>query len=84
MNLAMIGALGKMTEWETHCRGALGNGVTKEQIRTACHVVGIYLRRAPGAGMLPRRPQGAGGTGGVVGAAFDTPRIKSGATQDEG
>ena len=32
MNLAMIGALGKMTEWETHCRGALGNGVTKEQI----------------------------------------------------
>jgi 4-carboxymuconolactone decarboxylase len=22
MNLAMIGALGKMTEWETHCRGA--------------------------------------------------------------
>ena len=23
MNLAMIGALGKMHEWETHCRGAL-------------------------------------------------------------
>ena len=42
MNLAMIGALGKMTEWETHCRGALGNGVTKEQIRAACHVIGIY------------------------------------------
>ena len=42
MNLSMIGALGKMTEWETHCRAALGNGVTKEQIRAACHVVGIY------------------------------------------
>ncbi|MDG2112504.1 MAG: carboxymuconolactone decarboxylase family protein [Actinomycetota bacterium] len=42
MNLAMIGALGKMQEWETHCRGALGNGVTKEQIRAACHVIGIY------------------------------------------
>jgi Uncharacterized homolog of gamma-carboxymuconolactone decarboxylase subunit len=27
MNLAMIGALGKMHEWETHCRGALNNGV---------------------------------------------------------
>jgi len=42
MNLSMIGALGKMHEWEIHCRGALRNGVTKEQIRAACHVVGIY------------------------------------------
>jgi 4-carboxymuconolactone decarboxylase len=42
MNLAMLGALGKMHEWETHCRGALNNGVTKEQIRAAIHVVGIY------------------------------------------
>ena len=42
MNLAMIGALGKMHEWEIHCRGALTNGVTKEQIRAAVHVVGIY------------------------------------------
>lgn len=42
MNLAMIGALGKMTEWETHCRGALVNGCTPEEIRAAIHVVGIY------------------------------------------
>lgn len=42
MNLAMIGALGKMQEWETHCRGALSNGVSKEEIRAAIHVVGIY------------------------------------------
>jgi len=42
MNLAMIGALGRMHEWETHCRGALNNGVSKEQIRAAIHVVGIY------------------------------------------
>lgn len=42
MNLAMLGALGRMHEWETHCRGALTNGVTKEQIRAAIHVVGIY------------------------------------------
>ena len=42
MNLAMIGALGRMHEWETHCRGALKNGVTPEQIRAAIHVVGIY------------------------------------------
>lgn len=42
MNLAMLGALGKMTEWETHCRGALTNGVTVPEIRAAIHVVGIY------------------------------------------
>jgi 4-carboxymuconolactone decarboxylase len=42
MNLAMIGALGRMHEWEIHCRGALRNGVTREQIRAAIHVVGIY------------------------------------------
>ncbi|MBL4768314.1 MAG: carboxymuconolactone decarboxylase family protein [Rhodobacteraceae bacterium] len=42
MNLAMIGALGKMNEWEIHCRGALKNGVTKEQIRATIHVIAIY------------------------------------------
>lgn len=42
MNLAMIGALGRMTEWETHCRGALRNGVGRDELRAAIHVVGIY------------------------------------------
>ena len=42
MNLAMIGALGKMTEWEIHCRGAITNGVSKEEIRAIIHVIGIY------------------------------------------
>ena len=42
MNLSMIGALGKMTEWEIHCRGAITNGVTKEEIRAILHVIGIY------------------------------------------
>ena len=42
MNLAMIGALGKMQEWELHCRGAVKNGVTREEIRAIIHVVGIY------------------------------------------
>lgn len=42
MNLAMIGALGKMTEWEGHCRGAINNGVSVEQIRAAIHIIGIY------------------------------------------
>jgi len=42
MNLSMIGALGKMHEWEIHCRGAIRNGVTKDEIRAIIHVVGIY------------------------------------------
>jgi 4-carboxymuconolactone decarboxylase len=42
MNLAMLGALGKMHEWELHCRGALNNGCTVEEIRAICHVVAIY------------------------------------------
>ena len=42
MNLSMIGALGKMQEWELHCRGAINNGVTKEEIRAIVHVIAIY------------------------------------------
>ena len=42
MNLAMIGALGKMHEWEIHCRGALRNGVTVAEIRSIIHVIAIY------------------------------------------
>ena len=42
MNLTMIAALGRMEEWKLHCRGALKNGVTREQLRAAIHVVGIY------------------------------------------
>ena len=42
MNLSMIGAFGKMAEWETHCRGAITNGVTQDEIRAIIHVIGIY------------------------------------------
>jgi len=35
-------ALGKMHEWEIHCRGAINNGVSAEEIRAIIHVVGIY------------------------------------------
>ncbi len=42
MNLSMIGALGKMHEWELHCRGAITNGCTFEEIRATVHVIGIY------------------------------------------
>ncbi len=39
MNLTMIGALGKMHEWELHCRGALNNGVSKQEIRAIVHTI---------------------------------------------
>ncbi len=42
MNLSMIGALGKMHEWELHCKGAIKNGVTKEELRAIIHVIAIY------------------------------------------
>ncbi|MQY43625.1 4-carboxymuconolactone decarboxylase [Epibacterium sp. SM1969] len=42
MNLSMIGALGKMHEWELHLNGAINNGVTKDEIRAAIHVIAIY------------------------------------------
>jgi len=42
MNLSMIGALDKMHEWEIHCRGAINNGVTKAEIQSTIHVIGIY------------------------------------------
>lgn len=42
MNLSMIGALGKMHEWELHLNGAINNGVTKDEIRAAIHTVAIY------------------------------------------
>ena len=43
INLAMIGALGKMTEWELHCKGAINNGVSQDEIRAVIHIIGIYL-----------------------------------------
>ena len=42
MNLAMLGALGKMHEWELHLKGAITNGVTKEEIRAIIHTIAIY------------------------------------------
>ena len=42
MNLTMIGALGKMHEWEIHLKGAMRNSVSKEEVRAIIHVIGIY------------------------------------------
>ena len=42
MNLTMIAALGRMEEWKLHCRGALRNGVSREQLRATIHAIGVY------------------------------------------
>ncbi len=42
LNLAMIGALNRMHEWELHLRGALNNGVSKDEIQAILHQVTIY------------------------------------------
>ncbi|MEO0730561.1 MAG: carboxymuconolactone decarboxylase family protein [Pseudomonadota bacterium] len=42
MNLSMLGALGKMHEWELHCNGAINNGVSKDEIRAIINVIAIY------------------------------------------
>ena len=42
MNLTMIAALGRMTEWELHFNGAIANGVTRDELRAIIHVIAIY------------------------------------------
>ena len=42
MNLTMLAALGKMDEWEIHLKGALTNGVSKNEIKSILHVIAIY------------------------------------------
>ena len=42
MNLPMIAALNRMEEFELHFRGAIKNGVSKEELRAILHVIAIY------------------------------------------
>ncbi len=42
LNLAMIAALNRMHEWELHLKGAMKNGVTREEIQAILHQVTIY------------------------------------------
>jgi 4-carboxymuconolactone decarboxylase len=42
LNLAMIAALNRMHEWELHLKGAIRNGVTKEEIQAILHQVAVY------------------------------------------
>jgi 4-carboxymuconolactone decarboxylase len=38
----MIAALGKMEEFQTHIRGALGNGLTVNEIRAVLTQIAVY------------------------------------------
>ena len=42
LNLGMIAALGKMHEFELHLRGAIRNGLTKEELRSILIHISVY------------------------------------------
>ena len=42
MNLTMIAALNRMEEWELHFRGAIRNGVTKDEMQAILHQIAMY------------------------------------------
>ena len=42
LNLGMIAALGKMHEFELHLRGAIRNGLTKEELRSVLIQISVY------------------------------------------
>ena len=42
INLGMIAALGRMHEWEIHFRGAITNGLSKDQLKAILHQITVY------------------------------------------
>jgi 4-carboxymuconolactone decarboxylase len=42
LNVAMLASLNRMTEWELHVRGALTNGVTRDELQAIIHHVAVY------------------------------------------
>jgi 4-carboxymuconolactone decarboxylase len=42
LNLGIIAALGKMEEFETHCRGAIRNGLTRDELRSVLTQIAVY------------------------------------------
>lgn len=42
LNLAMLAALGRGHEFKLHCKGALTNGVSRDEIREIIMQIGIY------------------------------------------
>jgi 4-carboxymuconolactone decarboxylase len=42
LNLVMLACLNRMHEWELHLKGALTNGVSKDEIQAIIHQIAIY------------------------------------------
>jgi 4-carboxymuconolactone decarboxylase len=42
LNLCMLACLNRMHEWELHFRGAIRNGVTKDELRALITQLGVY------------------------------------------
>ena len=42
INVAMLAALNRMHEWELHFRGALKNGVTREELKSILNQIAVY------------------------------------------
>src|SRR5512134_2635566 len=42
LNLGMIAALGKVSEFELHLRGALRNGLTRDELRAVLIQIAVY------------------------------------------
>ena len=42
MNLTMIASLNRMEEWELHFKGAVRNGVTKDEMQAIIHQIAVY------------------------------------------
>ncbi|MCP5153436.1 MAG: carboxymuconolactone decarboxylase family protein [Ectothiorhodospiraceae bacterium] len=42
LNLGMIAALGRTHEFELHFRGAINNGLTREELKQVLHQIAVY------------------------------------------
>lgn len=42
MNLSILACINRMHEWELHLKGALTNGVSKDEIQAIIHHISIY------------------------------------------
>ena len=42
LNLGMIAALNRMHEWEIHFRGAITNGITREELKAILLQISVY------------------------------------------
>ncbi|MGF1649536.1 MAG: carboxymuconolactone decarboxylase family protein [Hyphomicrobiaceae bacterium] len=42
INLGLIAGVNRMEEWELHLRGAINNGVSKDEVRAILHQIAVY------------------------------------------